>query len=115
MRLAVLARAIPAFVVALLVAFAPLANDLCARSCETPVEQACPAHSPAPAQRCAHNHVAMNADLPRPPSAFASSNRPVAILVSVIVTVPIASAEIPRSHFLHSPPRPAVPLLALRI
>lgn len=116
MILAVRARVFAAVVVASLIAFAPVAADLCARSCESSVDQACPAHSPRPAPRCAHDHGVMSADLPRAlSSASAPSVQQDAIVVSLALTVQMAGAEIPLTQLLHSPPHLAAPLPALRI
>jgi hypothetical protein len=115
MRLAVLSRAIPAFAVALLIALAPLANDLCARTCESPADGACPVHSPKPAPRCAHDHNAMRADLRRAvPAPTPPAGQP-AIVVTVTFSCGDGSSDITPSRLLRRPPHIAAPLPALRI
>jgi len=116
MSLAVRARAIPAFAVALLIALAPLANDLCARTCESPADAACPVHSPKPVPRCAHDHDVMSADLRRAaPWPMAPAGQPAAIVVSGPFLCGDGSADITPSRSVRRPPHIAEPLPALRI
>jgi hypothetical protein len=116
MRPAVLTRAIPAFAVALLIAFAPLANDLCARTCEAPADAACPVHSPKPAPRCTHDHGVMSADLRRAASSTPTlAGQPSAIAVSPPFWGGTSGADLTQSRLLRRPPHIAEPLPALRI
>jgi hypothetical protein len=101
----------------LLVTLTPFVNDVCARSCERPAEASCPQHAPRPESRCAHDHRAMTADLPRTHHASGPQiAQPAATLVTAFLpasaTVTCCTASTPLQQ---SPPRTARALLALRI
>jgi hypothetical protein len=110
------ARLIVAVAAGLLVTLTPFVNDVCARSCERPVEASCPQHAPRPESRCAHDHRVMTADLPRTHHASGPQIAQPATLVAAFlpsnVTVTCCTASTPLQQ---SPPGTARALLALRI
>ena len=100
---------------ALLLTLTPIVNDLCARSCEQPVDTRCPQHEPAPESRCTHDHGVMSAALPRVASPASAP--------PLLATVPVAlndgirhdAFDRPPSGLQYSPPRTAAVPIPLRI
>jgi hypothetical protein len=102
------------WIVALVIAAAPVLADVCRLNCERERQPACPLHQQAP-HKCAHDHTVGGAGLTR---AIADVPRPVpsAIVVARIdVTGGRASTALPGIDDRHAPPNRSPRTDVLRI
>ena len=96
------------WMVALLIAAAPVLDDVCRLDCERAHPPECPLHQQAP-HKCAHDHSIGAASLTRA-SVGASRPAPAAIAAAAYRAAATASADVLRIEREHTPPiRPPRP------